>query len=193
MKIWSEPKFKCKIDCMVVDKAHCVSQWGRDFHNAYLSLSWLHDVLGDGIPWYLTLATLHASTICDVLEIIGLPKDMPIYRHSNDWPNIHLCVHVMKHTIVSCFDLAFLVPLNAKLDDIEWVQQYIPQFLVYCNSWPDMEKVLKFLCNCLPSNACSWIIWYHSGMSNSFRRETITAFEASEILGICCTDACRMV
>ena len=84
MKIWSEPKFKHKIDCVVVDKAHCVSQWGRDFCNAYLSLSQLHDVLGDGIPWYLTSATLHASTIRDILEIIGLPKDMPIYRHSND-------------------------------------------------------------------------------------------------------------
>ncbi len=185
MKIWSEQKFKCKIDHVVVDEAHCVSQWGRDFHNPYLSLSWLHDVLGDGIPWYLT------STICNVLEIIGLPKDTPIYRHSNDRPNIHLCMHVMKHTIVSCFNLAFLVPLNERLDD--GVQQHILQFLVYCNSQVDTEKVVKFLHNHLHSDAHHQIIWYHSRMSNSFRREAVLAFEAGEVLSICCTDACGMV
>src|SRR5260370_42029141 len=155
MKIWNEQKFKCKIDCVIVDEAHCVSQWGRDFCKSYLWISQLHDVLGDRIPWYLTSATLHASIICDVLEIIGLPKDMPIYRHSNDRPNIHLCMWVMKHTIASCFDLTFLVPLNEKLDDVEWVQQNIPQFLVYCNSWPDTEKVVKSLCNHLPPGACN--------------------------------------
>ncbi len=145
MKIWSEQKFKHKIDHVIVDEAHCVSQWGRDFHISYLWLSQLYNVLGDEIPWYLTSATLHASTIHDILEIIGLPKDTPVYRHSNDQPNIHLCVCVMKHTIASCFDLAFLVPLDAKVDDREWVQQHIPQFLVYCNSRPDTEKVAKFL------------------------------------------------
>jgi len=191
MKIWSEQKFKHKIDCIIVDEAHCVSQWGRDFCSTYLWLSWLCGVLGDGISWYLTSATLHASTIHNVLEIIGLPKDMPIYRHSNGQPNIHLCMHVMKHTIASCFNLAFLVPLNERLDD--GVQQHILQFLVYCNSQADTEKVAKFLRNRLHSDACHQIIWYHSGMSDSFRREAVLAFEAGEVLSICCTDACGMV
>ncbi|KAF8340422.1 P-loop containing nucleoside triphosphate hydrolase protein, partial [Cantharellus anzutake] len=192
MKIWTDPKFKRKIDCVIVDEAHCVSQWGRDFRVSYLWLSRLRTVLGDEIPWYLTSATLHVATVRDVLNIIGLPKDTSIYRRSNDRPNIHLCMCAMKYTIASRFGLAFLVPPNAKLDDAEWVRQYIPQFLVYCNSRADTEKVAKFLRNRLPADARGRIVWYHSGMSEPFRRETIEAFEAGEILGICCTDACGM-
>src|SRR5258708_23331621 len=104
---------------------------------------------------------------------------------------ISTCVCVMKHTIVPCFNLAFLVPLNERLDD--GVQQHILQFLIYCNSQVDTEKVVKFLHNHLCTDACHQIIWYHPRMSDSFRREAVLAFEAREVLGICCTDAFGMV
>ena len=116
MRIWNNPKVKTHINWVIVDEAHCVSQWGQDFQSSYLSLSRLYYVLGD-IPWYLTSATLHPHILHDVLQIIGLPSNMAVYRHSNDRPNIHLSVRVMKHTITSHFDLAFLVPLQAKTEN----------------------------------------------------------------------------
>ena len=143
MCIWNELKMKKKINCVIIDEAHCVSQWGRDFCSAYLHLSHLRAVLGEDVPWYLTLATLHSEVLQDTLNIIGLPRDTIIYQHSNDWPNIHLCVWKMKYSIISHFDLAFLVPLNPQIDDPDWVKWNIPQFLVYCNS--DTEKIALFL------------------------------------------------
>ncbi len=144
MRIWNDPKVKTHINRVIVDKAHCVSQWGWDFHSSYLSLSCLYYVLGD-IPWYLTSATLHPHILHDVLQIIGLPGNTAVYHHSNDRPNIHLSIRVMKHTIASHFDLAFLVPLQAKTENAEWIRQHTPQFLVYCNSCSDAEKTAKFL------------------------------------------------
>jgi len=145
MCIWNEPKIKKKINCIVVDEAHCISQWGRDFQSMYLHLSHLHAVLGEEVPWYLTSATLHSQVLQDTLCIIGLHQNTTIYHHSNDQPNIHLCVWKMRYPITSHFDLAFLVPLNPQIDDLEWVMQNIPQFLVYCNSRVDTETTALFL------------------------------------------------
>src|SRR5258707_11034574 len=193
MCIWNDLKKKKKITHIIVDEAHCVSQWGRDFRVSYLSLTCLHAVLSDTVPWYLTSAMLHKYVLHDSLWIIGLPLDTPTYHHSNDQPNIHLCVCPMKYSIQSCHDLAFLVPLGPTTDDLEWFRQNIPQFLVYCNSQPDSEKTALYLRNHLPVHACHCIVWYHSGMSDQFRKQIIEAYEAGEILGLCCTDACGMV
>ena len=134
MRIWGDPKAKRRISHVIVDEAHCISQWGRDFRSSYLQLNHLCSIPGDTVPWYLTSTTLHSYILHDCLQIIGLPLDTPMYQHSNDRPNIHFCVHAMRHPIQSCHDLAFLVPLNPIMDDTEWIKSHIPQFLVYCNS-----------------------------------------------------------
>ncbi len=193
MRIWNDPKVKKHINRVIIDEAHCVSQWGQDFCSLYLSLSHLYSVLGSEIPWYLTSATLHPHILSDALQIIGLPRDTTIYHRSNDRPNIHLSIRVMQYTIASCHDLAFLVPLEAKTQNTEWVHQEIPQFLVYCNSCLDTEKTAKFLQSHLPNNECHQVIWFHLGMSETFKKDTIDAYEHSEILGICCTNMCGMV
>ena len=134
LHIWNELKIKNKINCVIVDEAHCISQWGQDFRGSYLFLSWLCGILGDNIPWYLTSAMLHSNILNDALHIIRLPQNTTMYHCSNNWPNIHLCVQKMKYPISSCFDLAFLIPSEPKINDPEWVRENILQFLVYCNS-----------------------------------------------------------
>ncbi|KAF8313728.1 P-loop containing nucleoside triphosphate hydrolase protein, partial [Cantharellus anzutake] len=191
MRIWNEPKIKKKINRVIIDEAHCVSQWGRDFRSSYLHLSCLHAVLGE-VSWYLTSATLHSHVLQDTLRIIGLHRNTMIYCRSNDRPNIHLCVRKMKYSITSHLDLAFLVPLNPEIDNSDWVRQNIPQFLIYCNSQVDAESTALFLRSRIPVHARHRIVWYHSGMSDAFKKETIEEYERGGILGLCCTDACGM-
>src|SRR5260370_7406087 len=99
MHIWNQPKIKKKINCIVVDEAHCISQWGRDFRSLYLHLSRLHTVLGEEVSWYLMSATLHSQVLQDTLHIIGLHQNTMIYSHSNNLPNINLCMLKLNHPI----------------------------------------------------------------------------------------------
>src|SRR5260370_24314155 len=94
------------------------------------------------LPWYLTSAMLHSYILCNCLQIIKFPLDIPIYQCSNDRPNIHLCMHPMKHPIQTLHDLAFLVPLNPIMDDCHGhhgldttVGWNAPLYMVFWPNW----------------------------------------------------------
>jgi ATP-dependent DNA helicase RecQ len=59
------------IDLLVVDEAHCVSQWGHDFRPAFAELR--HAIERLGRPPVLTLtATATAHVVSDLIETLGL-------------------------------------------------------------------------------------------------------------------------
>ena len=191
--LWIDIKFRKNVDRVCIDEAHCITQWGKDFRSSYLRLSNLYHMLGDDVPFFLTSATLRHNVLVEIMKVLGVSDSIPVKRRSNDRPNIHLCVRPMEHTLGSCFDIAFLVPLDAQIDNREWIEANISPFLLYCNSHADTLKTARFLRTRLPAVARNRIVWYHSGMSEAFKEEVVDAFEAGQIWGVCCTDACGMV
>jgi ATP-dependent DNA helicase RecQ len=76
------------IDLVVVDEAHCVSQWGHDFRPAYLEIKDAIHALGHPRVLALT-ATATPEVTRDVLTQLGIPKahvvNTGVYRE-----NLHL-------------------------------------------------------------------------------------------------------
>lgn len=56
---------------LVVDEAHCISDWGHDFRPDYRRLARLIDRLPSGIPILATTATANERVVTDVVEQLG--------------------------------------------------------------------------------------------------------------------------
>ena len=68
------PQLAATCGLLVVDEAHCISDWGHDFRPDYRRLRTLLPELPDGIPVLATTATANARVVDDVAEVLGLGR-----------------------------------------------------------------------------------------------------------------------
>ena len=65
------PRLAATCGLLVVDEAHCISDWGHDFRPDYRRIRTLLADLPDGIPVLATTATANARVTDDVAEQLG--------------------------------------------------------------------------------------------------------------------------
>jgi len=89
------PRFLAQLDSLhergllslfAIDEAHCVSQWGHDFREDYLSLNVLHERYAD-VPRIALTATADDLTRADIIERLQLQRSR-VFISSFDRPNI---------------------------------------------------------------------------------------------------------
>ena len=91
----AEPEFldalkDATIDFVVIDEAHCISQWGHDFRPAYLAIRQALRDLGDP-PLLALTATATEEVLDDIREQLGRPK-MRIFNAGIYRPNLMFAV-----------------------------------------------------------------------------------------------------
>ncbi|KQP75859.1 recombinase RecQ [Aeromicrobium sp. Leaf289] len=65
------PELRRRIGLLVVDEAHCISDWGHDFRPDYRRLADLIESMPDGVPVLATTATANERVVTDVEEQLG--------------------------------------------------------------------------------------------------------------------------
>ncbi|MFI6786775.1 RecQ family ATP-dependent DNA helicase [Nonomuraea sp. NPDC050383] len=75
---------------VVVDEAHCISDWGHDFRPDYRRLATLFEELPPGVPVLATTATANARVTRDVAEQLG--EDTLVLRGPLERESLHLSV-----------------------------------------------------------------------------------------------------
>ena len=65
------PDLAARCGLLVVDEAHCISDWGHDFRPDYRRIRDLLGSLRDGIPVLATTATANSRVVDDVTEQLG--------------------------------------------------------------------------------------------------------------------------
>ncbi len=88
----AEPDFQAllmhrPIGLLVIDEAHCISQWGHDFRPTFMELGQVRQAIG-GPPVLALTATATHTIVDDIVELFGIPRagviGTGVYR-----PNLH--------------------------------------------------------------------------------------------------------
>ncbi|MFC9281895.1 RecQ family ATP-dependent DNA helicase [Streptomyces collinus] len=88
------PKLSAATGLLVVDEAHCISDWGHDFRPDYRRLRTMLGDLPPGVPVLATTATANARVTADVAEQLGTggASDALVLRGALDRDSLSLGV-----------------------------------------------------------------------------------------------------
>ncbi|HZE50880.1 MAG TPA: DEAD/DEAH box helicase, partial [Jatrophihabitantaceae bacterium] len=96
------PQLAATCGLLVVDEAHCISDWGHDFRPDFRRLRTLLPELPAGIPVLATTATANSRVVEDVTEVLGLrdgdTADVLVLRGSLDRESLYLTVLALPST-----------------------------------------------------------------------------------------------
>jgi ATP-dependent DNA helicase RecQ len=125
------PLFAQRAGLLVVDEAHCVSDWGHDFRPDYRRIADVLDLLPEGVGVLGTTATANDRVVADVADQLG--GDLRIYRGALARTSLRLEVVELPH------------PAHR----LAWLVEHLPRFdgsgIVYTLTKRDAEAVAVFL------------------------------------------------
>ncbi|MDL2339009.1 MAG: DNA helicase RecQ [Pseudomonadota bacterium] len=175
------PRFLAQLDSLhergllslfAIDEAHCVSQWGHDFREDYLSLNVLHERY-PGVPRIALTATADDLTRADIIERLQL-EEARIFISSFDRPNIRYGI-VEKD--------------NARAQLLRFIQDEHDgdAGIVYCQSRKKVDETAAWL-----SSEGITALPYHAGLDADVRRRHQDRFLREEGLVMVATIAFGM-
>ncbi|MBO0843179.1 MAG: ATP-dependent DNA helicase RecQ, partial [Nocardioides sp.] len=125
------PRLARECGLLVVDEAHCISDWGHDFRPDYRRIRTLLGDLPDGIPVLATTATANARVTDDVAEQMG--SGVLVLRGSLDRESLRLAV----------------VRLKTPEQRLAWLSDHLSEQpgsgIVYCLTVAATEEIADYL------------------------------------------------
>ena len=82
---------KHKVNLLVVDEAHCISQWGNDFRRDYRLIADIRDVIPE-VPVIAVTASATAAVVADICEQLHFRKGYQVFHAAFERPNLTLVV-----------------------------------------------------------------------------------------------------
>ncbi|XP_066149056.1 ATP-dependent DNA helicase Q5-like isoform X2 [Euwallacea fornicatus] len=170
-----------KISYIVVDEAHCVSEWGHDFRPDYLKLGNLRE--NCSVPCIALTATAGKHVTNDIIQSLRLADDHKIFKTSCFRSNLFYDVFFpniledpfkhLKGFIENCLEFE-------KEKDLPNSQKSCG--IIYCRTREQTEVLASKLNSMKIKSLC-----YHAGLKNNERLEFQEMWQRGEVPVICAT------
>uniref|UniRef100_H2YNF8 ATP-dependent DNA helicase n=1 Tax=Ciona savignyi TaxID=51511 RepID=H2YNF8_CIOSA len=150
-----------KIALLVIDEAHCVSQWGHDFRPDYLSIGKLRQKLTN-VPCIALTATATLDVQKDIFSSLRLPSSTATFKTGVFRPNLYYDVKVKELLSDTYLDLQNFCQKALGMSVTE--DKAKGSGIIYCHKREDCmtlsAELLKRGIHAKP---------YHAGLSNKER------------------------
>ena len=157
------------ISYIVVDEAHCISQWGYDFRPDYLRIGELRERIG--APVIALTATATMSVADDIMDRLGF-KEKFVLRTGFERPNLNYIVRNTEDKDTQLLNICNGVRGSG---------------IVYARSRSRCEDLSSFL----GAQGVS-VSYYHAGLGSASRAERQERWKRGEIRVMVCTNAFGM-
>ena len=125
------PAIERTIGLLVIDEAHCISDWGHDFRPDYQRIGRLMPALGVSVPVLATTATANDRVVADVADQLG--EQVAVIRGALARDTLRLDA----------------IPLADQAERLAWLAENLPRLpgsgIVYCLTVADTERVANWL------------------------------------------------
>src|SRR5947199_2461928 len=129
------PLFAASVGLLVIDEAHCISDWGHDFRPDYRRVKDMLDALPSGVAVLGTTATANDRVVGDVLEQLAAPGGEPLRSYRGPLARTSLRLEALE--------------LPRPAERLAWLVENLPALpgsgIVYTLTKRDAEQVATFL------------------------------------------------
>jgi ATP-dependent DNA helicase RecQ len=129
------PLFAASVGLLVIDEAHCISDWGHDFRPDYRRVRDMLDALAPGVAVLGTTATANDRVVADVVSQLAASDQEPLRTYRGELARPSLRLEVLE--------------LPRPAERLAWLAENLPRLngsgIVYALTKRDTEQVASFL------------------------------------------------
>ena len=162
---------KKKVNLLVVDEAHCISQWGNDFRRDYRLIADIRDVIPD-VQVIAVTASATAGVVEDICEQLHFRKGYQVFHSAFERPNLTFVVRKTDNKLAEIYHILQAVPGSA---------------IIYCRTRQGVESYAQKL-----RAAGIATDYFHAGLDPQLKNERQQQWQNGQTRVLVATNAFGM-